>query len=135
MGHKGCVAVGIDSQVRKLEELSRGLGRGWYELAVDPESLTRVRTRLFLKVPSEGPASLLCVASYSRSGDSGFLVGADPPAQNSYWKDHEEEQEKVQDGANPLGGAVPEEAIPDDIVIMPSPHFSLRNTCIVRRSF
>lgn len=80
-------------------------------------------------------ASLLCVASYSRSSDSGFLVGADPPAQKSDWKDHEEEQEKVQDGANPLGGAVPEEAIPDGIATVPSSHGSPRNTCVVRHSF
>lgn len=75
------------------------------------------------------------MASYSRSSDSGFLVGADPPAQDSDWKDHEEKQKKVQDGANPLGGAVPEEAIPDGIATVPSSHCALRNTCNVRRSF
>ncbi len=79
-------------------------------------------------------ADLFC-ATYPLTSAARFLIGVDPPAQDSDWKSHEEKQEKVQDGANSFGSAVPEEAIPDGIATVPSSHCSLRKTCIVRRSF
>lgn len=106
-----------------METAFGGLGRGWYKLGLVRWSLGAgaVSDSSWVGKICQEAASLLCGASYPRPSD-GVLLGPDAPAQNSDGKGHEEKQEKIQDGPNSFGGAIPKKAIPDDIVIVPSPH-------------